>query len=227
MVNWATGTVEARNVDQSEIFGEGSGFAIDTSLSWEGTFPPPGEGDWLIEVGSINGDRTVLVSRRYVGATDDKNAAEIALNAVTEREGFDTDDNGDPLPVEINGETGIPVWINRVRRVVGDSPPEVTCELIDVCLCDYFQGWSHRKGPHFAVGVSNESTWQEIRDSLADQCLMSCDEFPDNVTDEQIEAAIDEIFDGFDMDEINDFGLPDDCTPEDSESYAYFGFTIE
>lgn len=64
-------------------------FAIDTALSWDGTFPKPGKGDYLVTLISREGDEAqVLVSRRYVGARDARDAASIAKNAYAERHGL-------------------------------------------------------------------------------------------------------------------------------------------
>jgi hypothetical protein len=63
-------------------------FAIDTALSWDGVFPPPGPGDYVVKVQTEDGEeRTILVSSRYVGACDAADASEIALDATNERYG--------------------------------------------------------------------------------------------------------------------------------------------
>lgn len=118
MVNWTSGTIRAEYAAE-DIAGDDCAIWVDTAGSWEGSFPDIAEGDFIATIGTVNGDRAVVVSRRYTSAISNRDAAEIAMSAVTEIEGFDTDDNGDPLPVEIEGETGIPVWIVRVDRVTG------------------------------------------------------------------------------------------------------------
>ena len=61
----------------------------DFRLSWDGDFPPPDpEEDYEVEIGTVDGDRLVLVSSRYVGARDEADAASIALDAVCERYGL-------------------------------------------------------------------------------------------------------------------------------------------
>lgn len=68
-----------------EIDGEPD-FIVDTALSWDGGFPPPDEGDYLV---TIDGERRVLVSRRYTKPLDADDAASIALDAVSERYGVE------------------------------------------------------------------------------------------------------------------------------------------
>lgn len=76
----------------------------DFRLSWDGDFPPPDpEEDYEVEIGTVDGNRLVLVSSRYVGARDEADAASIALDAVCERYGYETDDDGKPIAVEIEG----------------------------------------------------------------------------------------------------------------------------
>jgi hypothetical protein len=77
-------------------------FAMDTTLSWDGKFPEPGPGDFVVD---IEGDRDgqewtghVLVSRRYTSANDHEEAGKLALAAYSERYGFETDDDGMPNP---------------------------------------------------------------------------------------------------------------------------------
>jgi hypothetical protein len=60
-------------------------FKIDTALSWEGRFPPAGPGDYHVVIVGPNGKKhNVLVSRRYT-SPDAEEAAEIALDAIAER----------------------------------------------------------------------------------------------------------------------------------------------
>ena len=97
----------------------GCDFAVDAALSWDGSFPKPGRGDYLVTLGDINkGNARVLVSRRYVPATDHENAAEIALDACSERQGYGKNDEGQLLVVNIPGfGTGAPCWVERVDKV--------------------------------------------------------------------------------------------------------------
>lgn len=45
---------------------------VDTALSWDGDFPPPDpERDYEVEIGTIDGERLVLVSSRYTEAQDE------------------------------------------------------------------------------------------------------------------------------------------------------------
>jgi len=103
---------------------------VDTALSWDGDFPPPDpEEDYEVEIGTVDGDRLVLVSSRYVGARDEADAASIALDAVCERYGYETDDDGKPIAVEIeglDGERGIPAWVVEVRRPKAPDEDEET-----------------------------------------------------------------------------------------------------
>lgn len=120
MSKYRHGEIEADDVDEDEL-----AFAVDTALSWEGQFPEIAEGDYIVTIGSIETDsEPVLVSRRYVGAIDHDDAARIALDAFAERHGFKTDDEGNILPVEVEGETGIPAWVEAVDAVVGGEDEE-------------------------------------------------------------------------------------------------------
>ena len=67
----------------------GPDFYIDTALSWDGGFPPMDEGDYLVTIDTFDGERRVLVSRRYTEPLDADDAARIALDAVSERYGVE------------------------------------------------------------------------------------------------------------------------------------------
>ena len=74
-------------------------FAVDTALSWDGRFPKPGRGDYLVSIECHDGESAnVLVSRRYTSAGSTKEAKEIALSAYAERRGIPVDRNGLPSP---------------------------------------------------------------------------------------------------------------------------------
>lgn len=108
------GTVRSQNIDLNEI-----DFAVDTSLSWDGKFPDPDRGDYLVTVGSIEHEPvSILVSRRYTSAGDLQNAANIALSAFAERNGIPVDDNGMPrLTTLPDGSPELPCWVERVDKV--------------------------------------------------------------------------------------------------------------
>jgi hypothetical protein len=113
-------TIRAKHLhDEGDDFWEKVAFAVDTAGSWEGSFPEPGRGDYLVTIGSVDSDEEqVLVSRRYTGAVDAKNAAEIALSAFAERRDYETDDNGELVEVTNEMGTGIPAWVTLVEKVV-------------------------------------------------------------------------------------------------------------
>lgn len=74
-------------------------FAVDTALSWDGRFPKPGRGDYLVSIECHDGESAnVLVSRRYTSAGSAKEAKEIALSAYAERRGIPVDRDGLPSP---------------------------------------------------------------------------------------------------------------------------------
>lgn len=62
-------------------------FYVDTAGSWDGLFPPLGDGDWLVlcELAGGADDEAVVVSRRYTGAQDAADAIELAVDALSER----------------------------------------------------------------------------------------------------------------------------------------------
>lgn len=108
------GTVKGRDIDLM-----GCDFAIDTALSWEGAFPKPGRGDYLVTLGDIHkGNAQVLISRRYASADGYENAADIALDAFSERQGYKKNDEGELLTIDVPGfGAGKPCWIERVDKV--------------------------------------------------------------------------------------------------------------
>lgn len=74
-------------------------FAVDTALSWDGRFPKPGRGDYLVSIECHDGESAaVLVSRRYTSAGSAKEAKEIALSAYAERRGIPVNRDGLPSP---------------------------------------------------------------------------------------------------------------------------------
>jgi hypothetical protein len=111
---YETGKVKGKEIDLDKV-----DFAIDTALSWEGTFPKPGKGDYLVTLAAWDREsEEVLVSRRYVGAHSAENAAEIALNAYAERHDYPMDDKGEVVEMDIEGVgKGIPCWVERVDAV--------------------------------------------------------------------------------------------------------------
>ena len=113
-MKYKTGRIGPRLVDLDTI-----DFAVDTALNWEGDFPIVGKGDYLVTIGHIRGDpEPVLVSRRYISASDTDEAAKIALSAFAERHSYETDDNGDVIGVTIpDVGTGSPCWVERVDIV--------------------------------------------------------------------------------------------------------------
>jgi hypothetical protein len=74
-------------VRKGNVLLEAIDFAVDTALSWEGTFPKVDKGDYVVIIDD-NGEVPVLVSRRYTAAIDHDQAAEIALDAYGERKGY-------------------------------------------------------------------------------------------------------------------------------------------
>ena len=63
-------------------------FAIDTAGSWDGRFPEPADGDYLVTLTTPERDRVVLVSRRYTRARGTEDAVSLAADAVRERDGI-------------------------------------------------------------------------------------------------------------------------------------------
>ena len=109
--NYQIGTVQASDIDtESDAFD----FCVDTALSWDGRFPDPGIGDYLVTIaGLYEGEtRTVLVSRRYTSAVSPEDAADIALDAFGERHGYEPTNDNDPTEYAVS----------RVDVVQADDP---------------------------------------------------------------------------------------------------------
>ena len=108
------GKIKAKDIDLM-----GCDFAIDTALSWDGNFPKPGKGDYLVTLGDVNkGNAQVLVSRRYIEAMDHDEAASIALDAFSERQGYEKDEFGHVREVAIAGfGAGVPCWVEKIEAV--------------------------------------------------------------------------------------------------------------
>lgn len=112
-------TIDSDSIEDDEI-----GLWIDTAGGInDGQWPEIDDGDYLVEVGSIEtGEQLVLVFRRYTSALDVIDAADLALAAVAETEGLETDDNGDIVEIEafFDGrvsERGMPAWVQSVAIV--------------------------------------------------------------------------------------------------------------
>jgi len=113
--NFKVGIIKASDIDLENI-----AFAVDTAGSWDGHFPDPDKGDYLVEIGSVDGGtEEVLVSRRYVSANDEGDAASLALSAFAERIGFETDDEGNILKIDhqLSDEPVVPCWVEAVYSV--------------------------------------------------------------------------------------------------------------
>lgn len=94
---------------------------IDTALSWDGVFPDPDpDEDYEVELSTLNeGTVTILVSSRYVGARSEEDAAEIAISAAAERYGYEVDDEGELVDVDLSDVgcgRGKPIHLVGVRR---------------------------------------------------------------------------------------------------------------
>ena len=130
-----TSSFKIGKMKASDIDMENLSFAVDTAGSWDGNFLDPDKGDYLVEIGSVDGDtEEVLVSRRYTSARDESDAASLALSAFAERKGFDTDDEGNLFPVkhELSTDPLIPCWVETVYSVKAREPGgfnEVTASL--------------------------------------------------------------------------------------------------
>jgi len=81
---------EKGKVRKNNVLLEAIDFAIDTALSWEGTYPKVDKGDYIVIIeNDFEGETTpVLVSRRYTSPENHEEAAEIALDAYNERKGY-------------------------------------------------------------------------------------------------------------------------------------------
>jgi hypothetical protein len=87
---------EKGKVRKGNVLLEAIDFAIDTALSWDGTFPKVDKGDYIVMIEDSRYDEPtpVLVSRRYTSPTSYENAAEIALDAWGERKGYGGPEDG-------------------------------------------------------------------------------------------------------------------------------------
>ena len=94
MANFEKGKVRKGNVLLEAI-----DFAVDTALSWDGTFPKVDKGDYIVMIEDPRYDEPtpVLVSRRYTSAVDADQAAEIALDAWGERKGYGGPEDGSDI----------------------------------------------------------------------------------------------------------------------------------
>lgn len=106
---------------------------VDTALSWDGRFPPPGKGDFLIMLDGPEGPRTVLVSSRYTAPTDAQDAESIALDAANERWGdghwfveFERCEDAHP-----SDATELSLCIDCAQYLANDELPEDRPELAD------------------------------------------------------------------------------------------------
>ncbi len=104
---------------------------------------------------------------------------------------------------------------------------EISIDYLDVCLPDYFQGFS---GEVLAVPVTHETTYRELRELLRDEYNSLCGPEYENFGD-ALDAIFSNIVNGSwhktSMDSVNDFGLVKvDLEDDTIESvYAYFGIT--
>jgi|SRR5579872_1238149 len=94
MANYEKGKVRKGNVLLEAI-----DFAVDTALSWDGTFPKVDKGDYIVIIESDGEETPVLVSRRYTSARGHEEAAEIALDAFGERKGYGGSGGSDVIRV--------------------------------------------------------------------------------------------------------------------------------
>lgn len=85
---------EKGKVRKGNVLLEAIDFAVDTALSWEGTFPKVDKGDYIVMIEDDGEETPVLVSRRYTSAVDHDQAAEIALDAWGERKGYGGPESG-------------------------------------------------------------------------------------------------------------------------------------
>ena len=181
--NFKIGEMNASEVDMENL-----SFAVDTAGSWDGTFPDPNKGDYLVEIGSIDGDtEEVLVSRRYTSARDESDAASLALSAFAERKGFDTDDEGNLLLLthEMSTDPLIPCWVETVYSVKARKPggfKEVTVSLpvgrgksdsviefsvdIDVDSLDAIDVYTERRNYNNLPKKLKEMDWKEGQNPL-------------------------------------------------------------
>lgn len=100
-------------------------FAIDTAGSWDGSFPNPTSDCYLVGIETAESYELILVSSRYVGATDEGDAATIAVDAWHERYGHEV-----PWPAAFGGPFyHVDVWSavapddrDKVKGIVRSDP---------------------------------------------------------------------------------------------------------
>jgi hypothetical protein len=111
--------VRKGRIKGSDVDLMGCDFAVDTAMSWDGNFPKPGKGDYLVTLGDVHkGNAQVLVSRRYLAAPAPEDAADIALDAFSEQQGYKKNDKGNILEITISGfGTGVPCWVEKIEAV--------------------------------------------------------------------------------------------------------------
>jgi hypothetical protein len=112
-------TIRKGKIKGKDIDLMGCDFAIDTALSWDGNFPKPGKGDYLVTLGDVlKGNVQVLVSRRYIEAANHDEASSIALDAFSERQSYEKDEFGNVREVTVSGfGTGAPCWVEKIEAV--------------------------------------------------------------------------------------------------------------
>ena len=113
------------------------------------------------------------------------------------------------------------------KGTIATKPVSISIDYLDVCLPDYFQGFS---GDVLAVPVTHETTYRELRELIRDEYNSLCG--PEYVN---FEKALDDIFVSIysgawhktSMDSVCDFGLETVDLGDDTidSVYAYFGVT--
>jgi hypothetical protein len=90
---------EKGKIRKGNVLLEAIDFAVDTALSWDGTFPKVDKGDYIVMIEDVRYDEPtpVLVSRRYTTAANADQAAEIALDAWGERKGYGGPEDGSDI----------------------------------------------------------------------------------------------------------------------------------
>lgn len=117
----------------------------------------------------------------------------------------------------------------KVEPVVTPTTPrKYTIEHVATCCNDYFGG--HHL-PNFSVMVTGESTYKDIRDAMLDwQTTDHLDRelFRDSEDYNSFRDAVEELFDGLDLDKVFNARLE---TPQTEEEWEYWDvyafFTVE